>query len=143
MNVEQDVERDVQGWRLLLPASRTSERVLDEPTQPTAEVLTFKVANRHLPAVANAQAELSLAEDVRYLDFDAKCLDLDEPASLNWSEGERALIFEVDVPRNQVRTLRVSGPTSLAWALFEPGVDGGWRSLANASAAGSPVGQAR
>ena len=144
MNVEQDVERDVEGWRLLLSESRTNDRVaLDEPAQPSAEVLTFKVANRHLPAVANAEdelsfakVELSFAKDVQYLEREAEYLALDEPVSLDWSEGERARIFEIDVPRNQVRTLRVSGPTSLAWALFEPGVDGGWRSLATASAAG-------
>jgi cellulose synthase/poly-beta-1,6-N-acetylglucosamine synthase-like glycosyltransferase len=121
----------------LLPALGTNEQAaLDAPTGALAKALTLKVANRHLPGAVNAESDLSFAENAQFLARDAKCITLDEPVTLDWSEGERALIFEVDVSRNQTRTLRVSGPTSLAWALFEPGADGGWRSLAAASAAG-------
>jgi cellulose synthase/poly-beta-1,6-N-acetylglucosamine synthase-like glycosyltransferase len=53
---------------------------------------------------------------------------------------ERAIIFELDVPRQQVRKLRVTGPSGLAWALFDPGADGEWRSRASASAVGFAAG---
>ncbi len=137
MNVERDVERDVERWRLLLCAPCTDERAApEEPAQPLAEVLTFKVANRHLPTVANAEAEKPFSQDVQRLEREANVLGLDEAVSLDWPAGERARIFEVNVSRNQVRMLRVRGPASLAWALFEPGTDGGWRALETASAAG-------
>ena len=141
MGVEQVVERNLEGWRLLLSESRTNERVArDAAARPAVEVLAFQVANGHLPVAAKAKAEPQLAEGGQSFELNAKCLALDEPVSLHWSEGERARIFEVDVPRNQVRTLRVSGPTSLAWALFEPGTDGGWRSRATAGAVGFAAG---
>jgi cellulose synthase/poly-beta-1,6-N-acetylglucosamine synthase-like glycosyltransferase len=131
------VEGVIEKWRLLLPESRTNERAgLDAAARTLPEVLAFQVANGHLPAAANAQADLQLADGGQSLEREAKCLGLDEPVSFEWSEGERAVIFEIDVLRNHVRTLRVSGPTSLAWALFEPGADGGWCSLATASAVG-------
>jgi cellulose synthase/poly-beta-1,6-N-acetylglucosamine synthase-like glycosyltransferase len=137
MGAEQSIRPGVGRWRLLLPASGTNEQAaLDAPTGALAKALTLKVANRHLPDAVNAESDLSVAENAQVLAREAKCMTLDEPVTLDWSEGERALIFEVDVSRNQTRTLRVSGPTSLAWALFEPGADGGWRSLAAASAAG-------
>jgi cellulose synthase/poly-beta-1,6-N-acetylglucosamine synthase-like glycosyltransferase len=98
--------------------------------------LAFKVANGHMSDGAQVQIESHLADAEPSLEHRAKILNLDEPISLDWIEGERAAIFEMEVPRNQVRMLRVSGPTSLAWALFEPGADGGWRSLSNASAVG-------
>lgn len=130
------VERVVDKWRLLLPESRTNERALDAAARTLPEVLAFQVANGHLPAAAEAQADLQLAVGGQSLEREAKCLGLDEPVSFEWSDGERAVIYEMDVPRNHVRTLRVSGPPSLAWAMFEPGADGGWRSLATASAVG-------
>jgi cellulose synthase/poly-beta-1,6-N-acetylglucosamine synthase-like glycosyltransferase len=137
MGVEVDTGRGVSGWLLALSESCTKERAaLEGPVRPSTVDLAFKVANRHLPAAVNAEAELPFAQDRRHLELEAKCLGLDEPITLDWSEGERARIFEVDVSRNQTRTLRVSGPASLAWALFEPGADGGWRSLPTASAAG-------
>jgi cellulose synthase/poly-beta-1,6-N-acetylglucosamine synthase-like glycosyltransferase len=137
VKVEQHVERDVDRWRLLLSAPCANGRAAcDEPQPPEADVLTFKVANGHLPVVNNAETELPIGKDGQYNERDARYLSLDEPVSLEWSEGERARIFEVEVSRNQERTLRVGGPASLAWALFEPGVDGGWRALETASAAG-------
>src|ERR1700733_7038289 len=137
MGAEQSIEPGVGRWRLLLPALGTNEQAaLDAPTGALAKALTLKVANSHLPGAVHAESELSFVENGQLLAREAKCITLDEPVTLDWSEGERALIFEVDVSRNQTRTLRVSGPTSLAWALFEPGTDAGWRSLAAASAAG-------
>jgi cellulose synthase/poly-beta-1,6-N-acetylglucosamine synthase-like glycosyltransferase len=131
------VERVVGRWRLLLPASRTNERAaLDVSARPSAEVLAFEVANGHLPATPKAADGLQLAEGAQSLEREAKRLGLDEPVSLEWPADERAVIFEIDVPRNQARRLRLSGPTHLAWALFEPGADGSWRSRATASAVG-------
>jgi cellulose synthase/poly-beta-1,6-N-acetylglucosamine synthase-like glycosyltransferase len=130
------VEEVVGPWRLLLPPSRTNERAARDAARRAAEVLAFQVANGHLPAAANAANELPLAESAQSLERKAKRLGLDEPVSLEWPCGERALIFEMDVPRNQMRRLRLSGPANLAWALFEPGADGGWRSRAAASAVG-------
>jgi cellulose synthase/poly-beta-1,6-N-acetylglucosamine synthase-like glycosyltransferase len=141
VGVERVVEGRVERWRLLLPASRTNEcAALDAGVGSSAEVLAFQVANGHLPAAAKAEAEPQLAEVGRSLEREAKSLSLNEPVSLEWPDGERAVIFEMDVPRHQARSLRVSGPTSLAWALFEPGADGGWRSRATASAVGFAAG---
>ena len=132
MHVEGD-----ERWRLLLPASLKDGRAaLDAPAQQSAELLAFKVANGHMSVAAVAQADSHLADLDPSLECKAKRLGLDEPVSLAWTDGERAAIYEIEVPRNQVRTLRVTGPTSLAWALFEPGADDGWRSLSNASAVG-------
>ena len=137
MDVERKVDRDVERWRLLLAEMSTNARAaLEESARPAAAVLNFKVANGRLPAVSNADPEVTFAEGGQYLEREAMAIALDEPVSLDWSAPERARIFEVEVSRNQVRTLRVTGPTSLAWALFEPGADAGWRTLAAASAAG-------
>ena len=136
MHVKQEVERD-ERWRLFIPDPRTNPRVtLDIPAAKfSSEVFAFKVANGHLPAAAQAPAEAQAVPE-HWFERDAGRLHLDEAASVEWVEGERAAIFEVDVPRNQVRTFSVSGPSSLAWALFEPGLNGGMRSLATASAVG-------
>ncbi|MET0280133.1 MAG: glycosyltransferase family 2 protein [Steroidobacteraceae bacterium] len=63
--------------------------------------------------------------------------------SLEWREGERAAILEIDVPRQQVRRLRVTGPAGLAWALFEPGADGDWRARDSARAVGFAAGSSQ
>jgi len=137
------VEGD-ERWRLLLPASLKDGRAaLDAPAQQSAELLAFKVANGHMSVAAVAQADSHLADLDPSLECKAKRLGLDEPVSLAWTDGERAAIYEIEVPRNQVRTLRVTGPTSLAWALFEPGADDGWRSLSNASAVGFAGGRSQ
>jgi hypothetical protein len=140
---------NVERWRLLLPASRTNERAaLDPSALLSAEFLEFQVANGHLiagahrTAGANTQAEPPRAEGTQSIERVATALSLDEPVSLEWSEGERAVIFETEVPRNQVRTLRVSGPAHLAWALFEPGADGAWRARRRAPS-DSPVARAK
>jgi cellulose synthase/poly-beta-1,6-N-acetylglucosamine synthase-like glycosyltransferase len=122
---------------LWLPASGAKERVtLDAGARPSASILAFRVANGHLPAAETASTKLQLANGEPSLECESKRLDLNEPVSFQWPTGERALIFEIHAPRNQRRRLRVSGPTGLAWALFEPGVDGDWRSRASASAVG-------
>lgn len=138
------VERVVERWRLLLPPSHTNERTArDVAARPAAEALAFQVANGHRPAAANAAVGLQLAEGGQSLEREAKRLGLDEPLSLEWSAGERAIILEMDVPRDQARRLRLSGPTNLAWALFEPGEDGSWRSRATASAVGFAAGTSK
>jgi cellulose synthase/poly-beta-1,6-N-acetylglucosamine synthase-like glycosyltransferase len=81
-------------------------------------------------------AEPQLAESEPSLRREARRLNLDEGASIEWPEGERALIFELNVTRKRTGTLRVNGPSDLAWALFEPGADGEWRSRAAASSVG-------
>lgn len=137
MYVEQDVERDDVRWQLLVSATRTNERATqDDPTIPSPDVLSFRVANRRLPVVSSDSAEPASAHGVIIKERVAQTLDLDEPVSIDWAQGERARIYEIEVSRNQVRKLKVSGPGSLAWALFDPGLDGGWRSAASASAAG-------
>src|SRR5262249_45016451 len=104
-------------------------------TRPSADILAFRVANGHLPSAAKADSRHSADVD-QTLERESERLDLNDPVSFEWKTGERALIFEMHAPRNQRRRLRVSGPTGLAWALFEPGVDGDWRSRASASAVG-------
>jgi cellulose synthase/poly-beta-1,6-N-acetylglucosamine synthase-like glycosyltransferase len=81
-----------------------------------------------------------LADGEQLIERGARPLGLDEPTSLEWAAGVRALIFEIAVPRNQTRSLRVSGPSGLAWALFEPGANGDWRSRATASGVGFAAG---
>jgi cellulose synthase/poly-beta-1,6-N-acetylglucosamine synthase-like glycosyltransferase len=135
------VERVAGGWRLWFPASCTDERAkLDAVARPSPDVLAFRVANGHLPATGEAAAELQLADGEPFIEREARRLGLDESTSLEWADGERALIFEMEVPRNQARRLRVSGPSGLAWALFEPGADGDWRPRATASAVGFAAG---
>src|SRR5690606_20857535 len=81
--------------------------------------------------IAGARSDCELRDE-----HEAQRLGLDETLATEWPEGARALIFEIDVPRSDVRNLRVSGPDGLAWALFDPGTDGGWRSRATARAVG-------
>ena len=131
------VERVTGRWRLSVPESSARERAsLDAAARPAPNILAFRVANGHLPFAAKAHTEAQFAHGEQSVERESKRLDLNEPVSFQWPEGERALIFEVHAPRNQRRRLRVSGPTGLAWALFEPGVDGDWRSRASASAVG-------
>ncbi len=126
------MERVVGRWRLSLPIPREDEPAPDSAARRSQDLLAFRVANGHLPAAADAEVQLADGETF----VNAMPLALNESASLEWANGERALIFEMNVPRNQVRRLRVSGQTDLAWALFEPGADGDWRARATASAVG-------
>jgi hypothetical protein len=122
---------------LSVPESSARERAsLDAAARPAPNILAFRVANGHLPSATKANTEAQFVNDEQSVERESKRLDLNEPVSFEWPEGERALIFEVHAPRSQRRRLRVSGPTGLAWALFEPGVDGDWRSRASASAVG-------
>lgn len=138
MRVERVDEGSVERWQLLLPASRADERAARDGAAP--DVLAFQVANGHLADGAKPEGELASAEPGQSLTRPAKRLRLDEPLSFDWPDGEHALIFEMEVPRAQVRNLRVSGPPGLAWALFEPGTDGGWRPRASAIAVGYAAG---
>jgi cellulose synthase/poly-beta-1,6-N-acetylglucosamine synthase-like glycosyltransferase len=136
--VEQRVEPTVERWRLLLPVARTNEQA----ARPAIDFLGFQVANGRLPVTARAKAAPAHEGDPR-LQREARFLGIEEPVSLEWPEGERAVIYEMDVPRNQARRLRVSGPSGLAWALFEPGTDGDWRSRATAKAVGFAAGSSQ
>jgi len=130
------VEQVVRPWRLVLPASCANERAAPVAARASAELLAFQVANGHLPAHTDAQDVSQLAAGAEFHQCEAKRLGLDAPVTLEWPAGERAVIFEIEVPRSQARRLRLSGPANLAWALFEPGADGGWRSRASAYAVG-------
>src|SRR5690606_4135726 len=111
-------------WRLSF--SNRKHELEDPASSPrfAAGVLAFHVANGHLRGGANVQP---------------RCAD-DEVSSIGWVDGERALILEIDVPRSEVRKLRISGPSGLAWALFDPGTDADWRPRASASAVGFAAG---
>jgi cellulose synthase/poly-beta-1,6-N-acetylglucosamine synthase-like glycosyltransferase len=118
---------------------------MDEGATPVVarsspEVLAFRVANGRLPAAALTDPEHQPSSGGQFLEREARWLGLDEPLSLEWHAGERALIFEMDVPRNQSRRLRISGPAGLAWALFDPGADGDWRARPTANAVGFAAG---
>jgi|GEM_PF-1381206 len=117
-------------WRLLLPAGHAAP---DSGARASSDVLAFHVANGHFAsdAIAGARSDCELRDE-----HEAQRLGLDETLATEWPEGARALIFEIDVPRSDVRNLRVSGPDGLAWALFDPGTDGGWRSRGTARAVG-------
>jgi cellulose synthase/poly-beta-1,6-N-acetylglucosamine synthase-like glycosyltransferase len=135
------VERVVGRWRLLLPATRTDESATrDATTRPAQELLAFGVANGHLPVTAPAASERLFADGEKFLEREAERIGLDESMPFEWADGERARAFEIEVPRNQARRLRVSGPAGLAWALFQPGTDGDWRSRSTASAVGFAAG---
>jgi cellulose synthase/poly-beta-1,6-N-acetylglucosamine synthase-like glycosyltransferase len=122
---------------LLLPESCENVRAMHDAAPPRSPaILAFRVANGQLPAPTEPGSEPRRPDGEPSLEREAKRLGFDESTSLAWPEGERALIFEMDVPRKVARGLRVSGPPGLAWALFEPGVDGGWRPRSTASAAG-------
>ncbi len=132
-----DAGRVVRRWRLLLPESCEDVRATHDAAPPRSHaILPFRVANGHLPAPTEPGSEHRLPDGEPSLEREAKRLGFDESVSLGWPDGERALIFEMDVPRKVARRLRVSGPPGLTWALFEPGVDGCWRPRSTASAAG-------
>jgi hypothetical protein len=129
---------------MLVPEPCAGVHVTHDPAQAPSlsqTILAFRVANGHLPAPTGTEPRLSDGE--RELERDAKRLGFDESVSFAWPEGERALMFEIDVPRNVARGLRISGPPALAWALFEPGTDGGWRPRSTASATGFAGGESQ
>src|SRR6185369_17455764 len=101
---------------LLLPDSCTTERATSgTEARPSAKFLAFRVANGHLPA--RADAEIQSPHGGPSIEREAKRLDLDGVESIEWPDGERALIFEIDVARKLTGRLRVSGPADVAWAL--------------------------
>jgi cellulose synthase/poly-beta-1,6-N-acetylglucosamine synthase-like glycosyltransferase len=66
----------------------------------------------------------------------ARRLFVDQPIRLDWAAGERARVFEIEAPRRATRRMRVRGPSGLAWALFSPGSEAGWRPRALARVTG-------
>jgi len=125
-------------WRLSF--SNRKHELEDPASSPrfAAGVLAFHVANGHLRGGANVQPRC--ADDEQLIEREARRIGLDEVSSIGWVDGERALILEIDVPRSEVRKLRISGPSGLAWALFDPGTDADWRPRASASAVGFAAG---
>lgn len=93
----------------------------------------FLVANGRLPAPAAPRREtpdaLAFAGPPRVIDWNA-------PKRFEWAADDELLLFEIHVPRAATRQLRVLGPNGVAWALFAPGTDGGWRSRTSAQATG-------
>jgi hypothetical protein len=65
-----------------------------------------------------------------------RAIDWNVPTRIEWTSGERAQLFEIDVRRPSAREVRVRGPNGAAWALFAPGTDGGWRARSSAAATG-------
>jgi cellulose synthase/poly-beta-1,6-N-acetylglucosamine synthase-like glycosyltransferase len=126
-----EAERVVGRWRLQLPASTPSPQ----------GAIAFRVANGYLPAPTaprSVDVDPSRERAARRLAFDET-----PSVELEWPYGERAMLFEIDVQRPMVRRLRISGPPGLAWALFAPGTDGGWRQRSTASAVGFAGGESQ
>lgn len=93
----------------------------------------FLVSNGRLPAPASPRRDapeaIGFASPPRVVDWNA-------PKRLEWAEDDEVLLFEIHVPRAATRQLRVLGPSGVAWALFAPGTDAGWRSRTSAQATG-------
>lgn len=93
----------------------------------------FLVANGRLPSPQPTRLD---AAEATALQGPPRVIEWDAPKRLEWSEDDQAVLFEIHVPRAATRQLRVLGPTGVAWALFAPGTDGGWRSRTSANGTG-------
>lgn len=102
-------------WHLHLAASSDAARTAD-----------FLVANGSLAAASEDTVPSRSALTIDWM----------APKRIEWAVGEQAVLFELRVPRPARRHLRVRGPRGLAWALFRPGTDNGWRPRASAAATG-------
>lgn len=115
-------------WWLLIPSSTLrSERASDQRT------VEFLVANGRLPTSQPTRLD---AAETTALQTPPRVIDWNAPKRLEWSAADDAMIFEIHVPRASTRQLRVLGPSGIAWAVFAPGTDGGWRSRTSADATG-------
>src|SRR5262249_41935773 len=94
----------------------------------------FLVANRRLRT--SSEAGRSQGPERGSVHRLARAIDWNMPTRIDWSPGEQALLFEIDVRRPSTPEVRGRGPSGVAWALFAPGGDGGWRSRSSAAATG-------
>ncbi len=123
------VPRADDRWYLLVPPpTRDQHRVDARPG-----TLDFLVASGCLPT---SEVAGTYAPEGASLQVPSRTIDWNVPMRIEWSPGEQARLFEIHVPRPSTRQLRVHGPSGVAWALFQPGTDGGWRPRASAAATG-------
>src|SRR5262249_26095461 len=117
-------------WHLLIPpATRDEQHHENEP-----RALDFQVANKRLRTFSEGAG--SHAPEGGSIPLPSPAIDWNVPTRIQWPSGERALLFEIDVRRPSTRQVRVRGPNGVAWALFAPGTDGGWRARSAAAATG-------
>ncbi len=115
-------------WSLLIPSGTLrAERTGGQPT------VEFLVANGRLPTSQPTRLD---AAETTALQTPPRVIDWNAPRRLEWSSADDAMIFEIHVPRAATRQLRVLGPNGVAWAIFAPGTDGGWRTRSTAQATG-------
>ncbi len=93
----------------------------------------FLVANGRLPVPHSTRSDGS---DTAPLHGAPRIIDWNVAKRVEWSADDHAMLFEIHVPRASTRQIRVLGPSGVAWALFAPGTDGGWRSRTSAQATG-------
>src|SRR5262245_14581547 len=117
-------------WHLLIPPRSRDEQ--DHEEEPKA--FDFLVANKRLRPSSEA-AGTHVAEKIS-VRWPARTIDWNVPTRIEWPSGERALLFEIEVRRPSRRQIRVRGENGVAWALFAPGADGGWRPRSSAAATG-------
>jgi cellulose synthase/poly-beta-1,6-N-acetylglucosamine synthase-like glycosyltransferase len=92
------------------------------------------VANKRFRTRSSEAAGSHVPDGVIHWPF--RAIDWNVPTRIEWPSGERVLLFEIDVRRPSRRRVRVRGPNGIAWALFAPGTDGGWRPRSSAVATG-------
>src|SRR5437870_1768073 len=117
-------------WHLLVPPRTRDEH--HHENEPWA--LDFLVANKRL--CTSSEAAGSHVPEGASIHWPARAIDWNVPTRIEWPSGERALLFEIDVRRPSTRQVRVRGANGVAWALFAPGIDGGWRPRSSAAATG-------
>ena len=105
------------GWRA---------RIAGAPAEDSP-VLAFEVSDGRFAAPADPPSDGADR---------ARPLFVDQPVRLDWTEGERIRVFEIEAPRRATRRMRVRGPSGLAWALFPPAKEAGWRPRAQARVTG-------
>ena len=116
-------------WHLLTPPPPDEKHDQEEEQR----ALDFLVANKRLRTSAEAATHVP---DGASIHWPAQAINWNAPTRIEWPSGERALLFEIDVRRPSTREVRVRGANGVAWALFAPGTDGGWRSRSSAAATG-------
>jgi hypothetical protein len=115
-------------WSLLVPTG-----ALHPAGAAREPPLGFLVANGRLPTAEPNRID---ASEATALEGPPRVIDWNAPKRIEWSPDDRAVLFEIHVPRPSTRQIRVLGPSGVAWALFAPGTDGGWRPRTSAAATG-------
>ena len=100
---------------------------LSASAPPDAPTLPFEVSDGRC-AAADASADDGV--------LDARRLLVDQPVRVDWAEGERARVFEIEAPRRATRRMRVRRAERPCVGAFSPASDGEWRPRAGATVTG-------